>query len=167
MDEVNPVSTRFEGGESGLFIPHFEFFRVNYLGFLLSAILMFFIMTLLVRVIRNYRAYETYQGSIRLNLFRAYGVIYLLATLLLGLGWLAFTPESSATILGTVLLVLYVSAWLMMFVGLPILGLWVFFPAFTIHRSAVETLKFILRRKAERERGMPGDYDRPSTARGG
>ena len=165
-EDINPVSTKFEGGDYGLFIPHFELFRVNYLGYLISSILMFIIMLMLVRLIRNYRVYESYQGSIRLNLFRAYGVIYLIAASMMGLGWLAFAPGSAGTTMGVILQTVYVTAWLIMFIGLPILGLWVFYPAFTIHRSAVETLGFILRRKAERERGAMGAYDEPSTARG-
>jgi hypothetical protein len=165
-EDINPVSTKFEGGEYGLFIPHFEFFRVNYLGFLLSSVIMLIIMLMLVRLIRNYRVYESFQSTIRLNLFRAYGLISLIAASMMGLGWLAFTPGSAGTTMGVILQTVYVTAWLIMFVGLPILGLWVFFPAFKIHRSAVETLRFILRRKAERERGAMGEYDKPTTARG-
>lgn len=149
-EEINPVSKRWEQGEFDMFMPHFEYLRVNYLGFFLSSFLMFVLMTMLVRIIQNYRVYENFQG-VNLNLFRAYGLLHLLGASLMGLGWLAFTPDSSATTLGTVLLVVFIVAWLTLFLLLPILGLWVFFPAFNIHRSAVETLKFILRRKAERE----------------
>jgi hypothetical protein len=165
-DEVNPISTRLESGEYGLFIPHFEFFRLHYLGFLLSGIIMFIIMLMMVRLIRNYRVYESYQGSIRLNLFRAYGLIYLIGVVMMGLGWLAFNPASAGTTVGVILQAIYIIAWLIMFMGLPILGLWVFFPAFNIHRSAIETLGFILRRKAERERGAMGEYEETVAARG-
>jgi hypothetical protein len=149
-EEINPVSKRWTSGEFDMFMPHFEFIRDNYAGFLISAILMFFLMTMLVRLIKNYRVYENFQ-SVNLNLFRVYGLFYLIGAILMGLGWLAFTPDSSATTLGTIFLVLFIVGWLTLFLILPILGLWVFYPSFNIHRSAVETLKFILRRKAERE----------------
>jgi hypothetical protein len=149
-EEINPISKRWEAGEFNMFMPHFEYMRINYLGFFVSSFLMFVLMIMLVRVIQNYRVYENFQG-VNLNLFRAYGLFHLVGASLMGLGWLAFTPDSSATTLGTLLLILFIVAWLTLFLLLPILGLWVFFPAFNIHRSAVETLKFILRRKAERE----------------
>jgi hypothetical protein len=152
-EEVNPVSRRFVGGEFGMFMPHFEFLRVNYMGFLISGTLMFILMLFLVRLIRNYRVYENFQ-SVNLNLFQIYGVMYMAGTILMGLGWWAFSPGMTGTTLGDLFLVIYVFAWLAMFLVLPILGLWVFFPAFSIHRSAVETLQFILRRKSERERSV-------------
>ncbi len=149
--EINPVSRRFLEGEFGMFMPHFEFLRVNYMGFLISGVLMFILMLFMVRLIRNYRVYENFQ-NVNLNLFQIYGLMYMVGTVLMGLGWLAFSPGMTGTTLGDLFLVIYVFAWLTMFLVLPILGLWVFFPAFTIHRSAVETLRFILRRKSERER---------------
>jgi hypothetical protein len=164
-EEVNPVSMRLSAGEFDMFMPHFEFLRLNYLGFLLSGMLMFVLMIMLVRLMQNYRVYENFQ-NINLNLFRAYGFFYLLGAALMGLGWFAFSPDSSATILGTIFLVIFVVAWLTLFLILPILGLWV---SFAIHRSAVETLKFILRRKAEREimeHSHEGEFHTPS-ARGG
>jgi hypothetical protein len=78
----------------------------------------------------------------------------MVGAMLMGLGWLAFSPSMTGTTIGDLFLVIYVFAWLTLFLVLPILGLWVFYPAFTIHRSAVETLKFILRRKSERDRAM-------------
>jgi hypothetical protein len=150
LEEVNPISTRVTDGEIGIFVPHFEFFRVNYVGFLISSILMFILMTMLVRVIRNYRVYENFQ-TVNLNLFQFYGLLTMVGAVLMGIGWLAFGPSLSGTVGGAILLVFYLVAWVLLFLVLPILGLWVFFPAFRIHQSAVETLKFILRRKSERE----------------
>ncbi len=151
IEEVNPVSKRMTDGAYGIFMPHFEFLRSNYPGFLISSILMFVLMAMMVRLIRNYRVYENFQG-VNLNLFQIYGLLQMVGAVLLGLGWLAFSPGMTGTTGGQLLLVLYLVAWLTLFLILPILGLWVFFPAFNIHRSAVETLKFILRRKSERER---------------
>lgn len=151
LEEINPVSKRLTDGEYGIFMPHFEFLRSNYAGFLISSILMFLLMAMMVRLIRNYRVYENFQG-VNLNLFQMYGLLQMVGAVLLGLGWLAFGPGMTGTTGGQLLLVLYLVAWMTLFLILPILGLWVFFPAFTIHRSAVETLKFILRRKSERER---------------
>ncbi|UCC93152.1 MAG: hypothetical protein JSW25_00290 [Thermoplasmata archaeon] len=151
MEEINPISKRLTDGEYDIFMPHFEFFRVNYPGFLISSILMFVLMTMMVRLIRNYRVYENFQG-VNLNLFQMYGLLTMVGAVLMGIGWLAFSPGTTGTVGGSLLLVIYLVAWLILFLVLPILGLWVFFPAFTIHRSAVETLKFILRRKSERER---------------
>jgi hypothetical protein len=150
-EDINPISSRFTDGEYGIFTPHFEFFRTNYLGFLVSSILMFVLMTMMVRLIRNYRVYENFQ-DMNLNLFQSYGVLTMVGAVLMGIGWLAFNPGMAGTVGGSVVLVIYLVAWLTMFLVLPILGLWVFFPAFTVHRSAVETLKFILRRRSERER---------------
>jgi hypothetical protein len=112
---------------------------------------MFVLMTMMVRLIRNYRVYENFQ-DMNLNLFQSYGVLTMVGAVLMGIGWLAFNPGMAGTVGGSVVLVIYLVAWLTMFLVLPILGLWVFFPAFTVHRSAVETLKFILRRRSERER---------------
>lgn len=151
IEEINPVSKRLSGGEYGIFMPHFEFLRSNYVGFLISSILMFLLMTMMVRLIRNYRVYENFQG-VNLNLFQMYGLLQMVGAVLLGLGWLAFSPGLTGSTGGQLMLVFYLVAWLTLFLILPILGLWVFFPAFNIHRSAVETLKFILRRKSERER---------------
>jgi ABC-type multidrug transport system permease subunit len=151
LEEINPISRLFEEGEYGVFVPHFEFLRVNYVGFLLSSILMFILMVLLVRLIRNYRVYENFQ-DVNLNRFQMYGLTTMVSAVLLGLGWLAFGPSMTGTPMGQVMLIIYIVAWLSLFLVLPIMGLWVFFPAFIIHRSAVETLKFILRRKSERER---------------
>jgi len=151
MEGINPISKRFTDGEYNIFMPHFEFLRANYVGFLISSILFYVLMTMMVRLIRNYRVYENFQ-SVNLNLFQMYGMLTMVSAVLMGIGWLAFTPSMSGTVGGLVLLVFYLVAWLTLFLVLPILGLWVFFPAFTIHRSAVETLKFILRRRSERER---------------
>jgi hypothetical protein len=151
LEEVNPLSKRLTEGEYDIFMPHFEFLRVNYVGFLISGMLMFVLMSMLVRLIRNYRVYENFQ-SVNLNLFQMYGILNLVGAILMGIGWLAFSPGMTGSVGGQLLLVFYLVAWLVLFLVLPILGLWVFFPAFTIHRSAVETLKFILRRKSERER---------------
>jgi hypothetical protein len=151
MEEINPISKRLTEGEYDIFMPHFEFFRVNYVGFLISSILMFVLMTMMVRLIRNYRVYENFQ-SVNLNLFQMYGLLTMVGAVLMGIGWLAFSAGMTGSVGGSLLLVMYLVSWLTLFLVLPILGLWVFFPAFTIHRSAVETLKFILRRKSERER---------------
>jgi hypothetical protein len=157
-EEINPISKRFISGEFGMFMPHFEFFRVNYPGFLISSVFMFILMMLMVRLIKNYRVYENFQ-TVNLNLFQVYGLVYMVGAMLMGLGWLAFGPSMSGTTLGDLLLVIYVFAWLTLFLVLPILGLWVFYPAFTIHRSAVETLKFILKRKSERDRAMEHSHE--------
>lgn len=151
LEEINPISKRMTEGDYDIFMPHFEFFRTNYVGFLISSILMFALMAMMVRLIRNYRVYENFQ-SVNLNLFQMYGMLTMVGAVLMGIGWVAFSPSMTGTVGGLLLLVVYVVAWLTLFLVLPILGLWVFFPAFTIHRSAVETLKFILRRKSERER---------------
>ncbi len=151
LEEINPISKRLRGGDYDIFMPHFEFLRTNYVGFLISSILMFILMTMMVRLIRNYRVYENFQ-TMNLNLFQMYGVLTMVGAILMGLGWLAFSPGMSGTVGGSIMLVFYLCAWLLMFLGLPILGLWVFFPAFRVHQSAVETLKFILRRKSEREK---------------
>ncbi len=157
-EEVNPISKRFLAGEFGMFMPHFEFLRVNYSGFLISSVFMFILMMLMVRLIKNYRVYENFQ-TVNLNLFQVYGLVYMVGSMLMGLGWLAFGPTMTGTTLGDLFLVIYVFAWLTLFLVLPILGLWVFYPAFTIHRSAVETLKFILRRKSERDKAMEQGLD--------
>ncbi len=151
LEEVNPISKRLTDGEFGIFAPHFEFLRVNYAGFLISSILMFILMTMLVRLIRNYRVYENFQ-MVNLNLFQFYGLLTMVGAVLMGIGWLAFGPGMSGSVGGAILLVFYLVAWVLLFLVLPTLGLWVFFPAFRMHQSAVETLKFILRRKSERER---------------
>lgn len=163
LEEVNPISKRLTGGEYGIFQPHFEFLRANYVGFLITSILMFVLMAMLVRLIRNYRVYENFQ-SMNLNLFQMYGILAMVGAILMGVGWLAFSPGMTGSVGGQVLLVFYLVAWLILFLVLPILGLWVFFPAFNIHRSAVETLKFILRRKSERERVESSSE--PDVARG-
>jgi hypothetical protein len=150
LEEVNPISRRMTDGDFGIFAPHFEFFRVNYVGFLISSILMFVLMAMLVRLIRNYRVYENFQ-MVNLNLFQFYGMLTMVGAVLMGIGWVAFGPSMSGSVGGSLLLVFYLVAWVLLFLVLPILGLWVFFPAFRIHQSAVETLKFILRRKSERE----------------
>ena len=155
---VNPISKRFLAGEFGMFMPHFEFLRVNYSGFLISSVFMFILMMLMVRLIKNYRVYENFQ-TVNLNLFQVYGLVTMVGAMLMGLGWLAFGPSMTGTTLGDLFLVIYVFAWLTLFLVLPILGLWVFYPAFTIHRSAVETLKFILRRKSERDRAMDHSHE--------
>ena len=157
-EEINPISKRFLAGEFGMFMPHFEFLRVHYSGFLISSVFMFILMILMVRLIKNYRVYENFQ-TVNLNLFQVYGLLYMVGAMLMGLGWLAFGPSMTGTTLGDLFLVIYVFAWLTLFLVLPILGLWVFYPAFTIHRSAVETLKFILRRKSERERAMEQSHE--------
>ena len=151
LEEINPISKRLTDGEAGIFVLHFEFFRVNYVGFLITSTLMFLLMTMMVRLIRNYRVYENFQ-TVNLNLFQVYGLLNMVGAVLMGVGWLAFSPGMSGTVGGSLLLVFYLVAWVLLFLVLPILGLWVFFPAFRIHQSAVETLKFILRRKSERER---------------
>lgn len=151
LEEINPISKRLTGGEYDIFMPHFEFLRTNYVGFLISSILMFILMTMLVRLIRNYRVYENFQ-TMNLNLFQMYGVLTMVGAVLMGVGWLAFSPSMSGTVGGSIMLVFYLVAWLLVFLVLPILGLWVFIPAFRVHQSAVETLKFILRRKSEKER---------------
>lgn len=148
--EVNPISRHFKGGEFGLFVPHFDFLRDNYLGFFLSSMLLFILMFMLVTLIKNYRVYESFR-SVNLNLFRVYGLFHLVGTILMGLGWFAFSPESSATVVGSVLFVVFIMAMCIMYIALPLLGVWVFQTAFVIHRSALETLGFIIRRKAERE----------------
>ena len=158
-EEINPVSRRVVDGEYGMFIPHFEILRTNYLGFFLTSALMFILMLMMVRLIKNYRVYENFQ-NVNLNLFQTYGLLYMAGAVLLGLGWLSFGPGMSGTTLGDLFLVIYVIAWLTFFLLLPILGMWVFFPAFTIHRSALETLKFILLRKSERERAT-GEVEQP------
>ena len=163
VEEVNPISKRMTEGEYDIFMPHFEFLRANYPGFLISSILMFVLMAMLVRLIRNYRVYENFQ-NVNLNLFQGYGMLQMVGAVLMGIGWLAFGPGFSGTTGGALLLIFYIGAWLIMFLVLPILGLWVFFPAFTIHRSAVETLKFILRRRSERERVVASNE--PEVARG-
>lgn len=150
-EEVNPIIKHYSGGEYDIFVPHFWFLYVNYLGFFISSVLIFIVMVLLVRLIPNYRVYENFQ-NVNLNLFRTYGMMYMVGAILMGLGWLSFSPGLTGTTLGSILLMIYLVAWIVFFLMLPILGLWVFFPAFTIHRSAVETLKFILLRKSERER---------------
>jgi hypothetical protein len=161
-EEINPISKRFISGDFGMFMPHFEFLRVNYSGFLISGVLMFILMMLMVRLIKNYRVYENFQ-TVNLNLFQVYGLVYMVGAILMGLGWLAFGPSMTGTTLGDLFLVIYVFAWLTLFLVLPILGLWVFYPAFAIHRSAVETLKFILKRKSERERAMDLSHEGEAT----
>lgn len=163
VEDINPISRRMTDGEYDIFMPHFEFLRANYPGFLISSILMFVLMAMLIRLIRNYRVYENFQ-NVNLNLFQGYGILQMVGAVLMGIGWLAFSPGVSGTTGGALLLIFYIGAWLIMFLVLPILGLWVFFPAFTIHRSAVETLKFILRRRSERERIVASTE--PEVARG-
>jgi hypothetical protein len=149
-EEINPISKRWQQGEFDMFMPHFEYMRVHATGFLLSSLIMLFLMLMLVSLIRNYRVYENFQ-DISMNRFRAFGLFNLLGAALMSLGWLAFNPASSATLMGAILLVFFVVSWVILYVITPILGLWAFYPAFNIHRSAIETLQFILRRKAERE----------------
>ena len=163
LEEVNPISKRLTGGEYDIFMPHFEFLRTNYVGFLISSILMFILMVMMVRLIRNYRVYENFQ-TMNLNLFQMYGVLTMVGAILMGVGWMAFSPGMSGTVGGSIMLVFYLCAWLLLFLVLPILGLWVFFPAFRVHQSAVETLKFILRRKSEREKAETSAE--PGVARG-
>jgi hypothetical protein len=151
QEEVNPISVRLTDGDYGIFVPHFEFFRSNYMGFFISSILVFVLMTLLVRLIRNYRVYENFQ-TVNLKWFNLYGILTMVGAVLMGVGWLAFSPQMSGTVGGSVLLVIYLVAWVLLFLVLPFVGMWVFVPAFRIHQSAVETLKFILRRKSEREK---------------
>ena len=156
-EELNPISKRFSGGEFDIFMPHFEAIRANYVGFFISSLLMFVLMLMLVRLIRNYRVWENFQ-SVNLNLFRVYGLFHLVGAVLMGIGWYAFSPGTTSSVLGGTLLVVFVVGWITLFLFLPILGIWIFYPAFSIHRSAVETLKFILRRKAEREvESHPGE----------
>jgi hypothetical protein len=150
-EEVNPISVRLTDGEYGIFVPHFEFFRTNYMGFLIASILLFVLMTMMVRLIRNYRVYENFQ-TVNLSWFNLYGILTMVGAVLMGIGWLAFTPQMSGTVGGSILLVIYLVAWVLLFLVLPFVGMWVFVPAFRIHQSAVETLKFILRRKSERDK---------------
>jgi hypothetical protein len=149
VNEINPVSRRMSGGEFDLFIPQFEFFRENYTGFFVSSFLLFVLMYMLVSLIKNYMVYESYK-DVNLNLFKAYGLLSLVGAIIMGLGWMSFNPGTSGTTTGDILFGMFVLGMSLMFVLLPLLGIWVFQTAFVIHRSALETLKFILRRRAER-----------------
>jgi hypothetical protein len=151
FEEVNPVSRLATGGGAySKFVPQFEFFHVNFVGFMVSALLMFILMNLLAGVIRNYRVFENFQDT-NLGLLRVYGILYLVGSVSMGIGWFTFSPGITGTGLGDLLLGVFVLSWVVLYIFLPLLGIRVFTTAFNIHRGALETAGFILRRKMERE----------------
>jgi hypothetical protein len=101
-------------------------------------------------VIRNYRVFENFQDT-NLGLLRVYGILYLVGSVSMGIGWFTFSPGITGTGLGDLLLGVFVLSWVVLYIFLPLLGIRVFTTAFNIHRGALETAGFILRRKMERE----------------
>jgi hypothetical protein len=151
FEDVNSIHRLATGpGTFSRFVPELDFLRNNYVGLLISAFLMFILMNLLVSIMRNYRAFENFQ-DVGMGKFRLYGLLQLVSVLMLGMGWLTFSPNYTGGWEGYALLGLYVLAWVIMFLIMPIVGAWVFKDAFLIHRAAIETLSFIIRRKAERD----------------
>ncbi len=151
FEDVNSIH-RLSTGDGGYsrFVPELNFLRDNYAGLIVSAFLMFVLMNLLVSIMRNYRAFENFQ-DVGMGKFRLYGLLQLVSVLMLGMGWLAFSPDYTAGWEGDALLGVYVLAWVVMFLIMPLVGAWAFKDAFLIHRAAIETLSFIIRRKAEHE----------------
>ncbi len=155
FEELNAVNRLAIGdGEFGRFVPQFNLLRQNFVGFLLTSFLLFMLLNMLVGSMRNYRAIENFP-DMNLNLFRLYGLLYLVGALLMGLGWMAFSPDVTANWQGDALLGVYVVSWVILFIIVPIVGTTVFWYSFIVHRAAVETLSFILRRKAEKEESSP------------
>jgi len=151
FEEVNPVSRLATGGGAySKFVPQFGFFHVNFVGFMISALLMFILMNMLVGVIRSYRVFENFQDT-NLSLLRVYGILYLGGSVAMGIGWFTFSPGVTGTTLGDLLLGVFVLSWVLLYIFLPLLGVRVFATVFNIHRGALETAGFILRRKMERE----------------
>ena len=151
FEDLNAVNRLAIGdGDFGRFVPQFNVLRENFVGFLLTSTLVFLVLNMLVGSIRNYRAIENFP-DVNLGLFRFYGLLYLVGALLMGLGWMAFSPDVTAGWQGDALLGVYVVSWVVLYIIVPILGVTVFWYSFIIHRAAVETLSFIQRRKAEKE----------------
>lgn len=151
FEDVNSIHRLSTGpGTYSRFVPELNFLRDNYAGLIVSAFLMFLLMNLLVSIMRNYRAFENFQ-DVGMGKFRLYGLLQLVSVLMLGMGWLAFSPDYTAGWEGDALLGVYVLAWVVMFLIMPLVGAWAFKDAFLIHRAAIETLSFIIRRKAEHE----------------
>jgi len=156
FEDINAVNRlALGGGDYGRFVPHFTVLRENFVGFMLSSFLVFMLLNMLVGSLRNYRAIENFP-DVNLGLFRLYGLLYLVAALLMGLGWMAFSPDVTGGWQGDALLGVYVVSWVILYVIVPIVGTTVFWYCFVIHRAAVDTLSFILRRKAEKEEALPG-----------
>ena len=151
FEEVNPVSRLATGGGAySKFVPQFGFFHVNFVGFMISALLMFILMNMLVGVIRSYRVFENFQDT-NLSLLRVYGILYLGGSVAMGIGWFTFSPGVTGTTLGDLLLGVFVLSWVLLYIFQPLLGVRVFATVFNIHRGALDTAGFILRRKMERE----------------
>ena len=154
FEEINPVSRLASGGgDYSKFVPQFGFFHANFVGFMVSAFLMFLLMNMLVGAIRSYRVFENFQDT-NLGLMRVYGILYLGGAVAMGIGWFTFSPGVTGTGLGDALLALFVLSWVILYIFLPLLGARVFTTAFNIHRGALETAGFILRRKQEREESI-------------